>query len=159
MPLPTSSVRIREAVAEGAAGRPSRFDVPDWAIQKGEGQLRWVAIEVTPFPSESSGTVARLAIAGGDITEHVFEFVNAAHVRALGFGATGMAVRQAQPESVEVHGILDEVYRTGVTAKLREIPVTVTATRLRRDVPLAPLPRRPASGREGRRQALGWLLL
>ena len=56
---------------------------------------------------------------------HVFEFVNEAHVRALGFDATGMAVRDAQPESVEVHGILDDVYRTGVTAELNEIPVTL----------------------------------
>jgi len=58
--------------------------------------------------------------------EHRFEFVNAAHVRALGFDATGKAVREAQPESVEVHGILDEVYRTGVTAELREIAVTLS---------------------------------
>jgi PAS domain S-box-containing protein len=58
--------------------------------------------------------------------EHVFEFVNDAHIRALGFDATGMAVRKAQPESVEVHGILDRVYQTGVTAQLHEIPVTVT---------------------------------
>lgn len=57
---------------------------------------------------------------------HVFEFVNEAHVRTLGFDATGLAVREAQPESVEVHGILDDVYRTGVTAELHEIPVTVT---------------------------------
>lgn len=58
--------------------------------------------------------------------EHRFEFVNEAHIRALGFDATGQAVREAQPESVEVHGILDEVYRTGVTAELREIAVTLT---------------------------------
>jgi PAS domain S-box-containing protein len=58
--------------------------------------------------------------------DHLFEFVNEAHVRALGFDATGMTVREAQPESVEVHGILDEVYRTGKTAELHEIPVTVT---------------------------------
>jgi PAS domain S-box-containing protein len=58
--------------------------------------------------------------------DHVFEFVNEAHIRALGFDATGMAVRVAQPESVEVHGLLDDVYRTGVTAELHEIPVTLT---------------------------------
>jgi signal transduction histidine kinase len=58
--------------------------------------------------------------------EHVFEFVNEAHIRVLGFDATGMSVRQAQPESKEVHGILDNVYRTGVTAELVEIPVTVS---------------------------------
>src|SRR6478752_3960389 len=58
--------------------------------------------------------------------EHRFEFVNAAHIRALGFDATGQTVRHAQPESVEVHGILDQVYLTGKTAELREIPVTLT---------------------------------
>ena len=57
--------------------------------------------------------------------EHVFEFVNEAHARVLGFDATGMKVREAQPESVEVHGLLDGVYTTGRTAELREIPVTV----------------------------------
>ena len=57
--------------------------------------------------------------------EHTFEFVNEAHVRALGFDATGMTVREAQPESVEVHGILDNVYRTGKTAELHEILVTL----------------------------------
>ena len=31
--------------------------------------------------------------------QHVFEFVNQAHVRVLGFDATGMSVREAQPES------------------------------------------------------------
>jgi signal transduction histidine kinase len=61
---------------------------------------------------------------------HVFKYVNEAHIRVLGFDATGMAVREAQPESVEVHGILDDVYRTGVTAHLNEIPVTV-GTKLR----------------------------
>jgi PAS domain S-box-containing protein len=57
--------------------------------------------------------------------EHRFEFVNEAHIRVLGFDATGMTVREAQPESVEVHGILDTVYETGRTAELREIPVTI----------------------------------
>lgn len=58
--------------------------------------------------------------------DHIFEFVNEAHVRALGFNATGKTVREAQPESVEVHGILDKVYQTGVTAELVEIPITLT---------------------------------
>ncbi len=57
--------------------------------------------------------------------EHRFEFVNEAHIKALGFDATGMAVRVAQPESVEVHGLLDGVYLTGKTASLHEIPVTL----------------------------------
>jgi signal transduction histidine kinase len=58
--------------------------------------------------------------------QHVFEFVNEAHIRALGFDATGKSVREAQPESIEIHGILDQVYKTGETAELREIPITVT---------------------------------
>ncbi|HVK62699.1 MAG TPA: response regulator, partial [Bdellovibrionales bacterium] len=58
--------------------------------------------------------------------DHIFEFVNEAHIKALGFDATGMKVRDAQPESVEVHGILDDVYRTGNTAELFEIPITLT---------------------------------
>lgn len=57
--------------------------------------------------------------------EHLFEFVNDAHIRVLGFDATGKTVREAQPESLEVHGLLDNVYRTGVTEELREIAVTV----------------------------------
>ncbi|HMN68192.1 MAG TPA: PAS domain S-box protein [Bdellovibrionales bacterium] len=57
--------------------------------------------------------------------EHRFEFVNEAHIRALGFDARGLTVREAQPESVQVHGILDDVYRTGKTAELSEIPVTI----------------------------------
>lgn len=57
--------------------------------------------------------------------QHIFEFVNKAHIRALGFDATGMTVREAQPESVEVYDILDNVYSTGQSAELFEIPVTV----------------------------------
>ncbi|AZZ36358.1 hypothetical protein CIK05_05985 [Bdellovibrio sp. qaytius] len=62
--------------------------------------------------------------------EHRFEFVNEAHISVLGFDATGMAVREAQPESVEVHGILDEVFRSGQTTWLHEMPITI-ADRLR----------------------------
>ena len=58
--------------------------------------------------------------------EHRFVFVNEAHKRILGFDATGKTLREAQPESVEIFSILDEVYRTGITAELSEIPVTVT---------------------------------
>ncbi|MES2525627.1 MAG: ATP-binding protein [Bdellovibrionota bacterium] len=57
--------------------------------------------------------------------KHLFTFVNEAHIKVLGFDATGLEVRQAQPESVEVHGILDDVYTSGVTAHLRKISVTV----------------------------------
>lgn len=56
---------------------------------------------------------------------HIFKFVNESHIKALGFDATGMTVRESQPESVEVHCILDNVYRTGKTAELHEIPVTL----------------------------------
>ena len=54
-----------------------------------------------------------------------FEFVNEAHVRALGFNATGRTLLEAQPESVEVHGILERVYRTGETAQFNELAVTL----------------------------------
>ena len=57
--------------------------------------------------------------------EHRFDFVSAAHVRTLGFDATGMTVREAQAESVEVHDLLDHVYRTGETSNLLEYLVTV----------------------------------
>ncbi len=60
---------------------------------------------------------------------HVFEFVNGAYTLSLGFNATGMTMREAQPKSVEVHGILDSVYRTGITAKLNEIPITLADRR------------------------------
>jgi PAS domain S-box-containing protein len=58
--------------------------------------------------------------------DHVFDFVNDAHIAILGFDATGKTVREAQPESIEIHGILDNVYRSGQSAYLHEIPVTVT---------------------------------
>ena len=57
--------------------------------------------------------------------EHHFEFVNEAHAKVLGFDSTGLTVQEAQPDSIEVHGILDEVYASGITAELFEIPVTV----------------------------------
>ena len=57
--------------------------------------------------------------------EHIFEFVNEAHIRTLGFDATGMSVREAQPESIEVHGILDDVFRTGKTFVRKEVAVTI----------------------------------
>ncbi|MFN8792529.1 MAG: PAS domain S-box protein [Bdellovibrionales bacterium] len=57
--------------------------------------------------------------------EHIFEFVNQAHVRMLGFDATGKKVREAQPESAQFLEILDRVYTTGQAAHLRETPVTL----------------------------------
>jgi PAS domain S-box-containing protein len=64
-----------------------------------------------------------LCILGGP--EHVFESVNEAHIKALGLDATGLPVRQAQPEAKRLHDILDEVYRTGETVVVREAPVHV----------------------------------
>ena len=58
-------------------------------------------------------------------SDHVFEYVNQAHITALGFDATGKSVIEAQSESVEVHDILDNVFQTGATAHLHEIAVTV----------------------------------
>lgn len=57
--------------------------------------------------------------------EHRFEYVNPAHVRLLGKNATGMTVREAQPEAGEVHELLDHVYQTGHTARFKEIAVDV----------------------------------
>lgn len=68
-------------------------------------------------------TPEMFCILGGP--EHVFEFVNQAHIKILGFDATGKAVREAQPESVEVHVILDDVYKNGNTIQLHEVAVTV----------------------------------
>jgi PAS domain S-box-containing protein len=95
------------------------YDVTESVIAR-----RAIEVERENFRNLFKQTPEMVCILRGP--EHVFEFVNEAHVRVLGFDATGKAVREAQPESVEVHGILDEVYRTGKTAELREIPVTVT---------------------------------
>ena len=70
--------------------------------------------------------------------EHLFEFVNEAHIKILGFDATGMKVREAQPESVEVHAVLDEVYKTGSTTTFTEIPVTVGKSLRYFDLTFAP---------------------
>lgn len=91
--------------------------------QLGEEARRVMENQRENFRNLFRQTPEMVCVLGGP--EHVFEFVNPAHVRVLGFDATGQKVREAQPESVEVHGILDEVYRTGTTAFLHEIPVTV----------------------------------
>jgi PAS domain S-box-containing protein len=70
--------------------------------------------------------------------DHRFEFVNEAHVEMLGFNATGKTVREAQPESLEVYALLDQVYQKGETLRFSEIPITL-GTRLRYfDVTYAP---------------------
>lgn len=58
--------------------------------------------------------------------EHIFDFVNESYVKMLGFNPTTMRLREAQRESSEVHEIVDEVYRTGKTTLLREIPMTIS---------------------------------
>lgn len=57
--------------------------------------------------------------------EHTYEFVNEAHIRMLGFDATGMTIREAQPESVEFYEMLDRVYHSGAAERFEEIPITV----------------------------------
>ena len=129
--------------ARGADGKPKPgyLDFVYQPLRRANGQVYGIAVQgydVTEkvlsrkavenerqnFRSLFKQTPEMVCILKGP--RHVFEFVNEAHIRALGFDATGMAVREAQPESVEVHGLLDEVYRTGRTAELHEIPVTVT---------------------------------
>ncbi|HVJ64846.1 MAG TPA: ATP-binding protein [Bdellovibrionota bacterium] len=58
--------------------------------------------------------------------EHIFEFVNDAHIKALGFNATGLSVREAQPESLKAHEILDQVYQSGKAYTFHELRITVT---------------------------------
>jgi PAS domain S-box-containing protein len=57
--------------------------------------------------------------------EHVFEFVNDAHNKVIGFDVTGMTIREAQPEAVDLHAFLDEIYRTGRVTNFHERPTVV----------------------------------
>lgn len=57
--------------------------------------------------------------------DHIFDFVSSAYIRTLGFDPVGMSIKEAQPESVEIHDILDEVFQTGKSSYLNEISVTV----------------------------------
>jgi PAS domain S-box-containing protein len=61
--------------------------------------------------------------------EHRFLYVNESYVRALGFNAIGRSVREAQPESTEIHGLLDRVFLTGETARMHEFAVTIRGER------------------------------
>jgi signal transduction histidine kinase len=61
--------------------------------------------------------------------DHTFDFVNSAHIKALGFNATGMKVRDAQPTSVEVHSLLDDVYKSGKSIRHIEFPITLDSIR------------------------------
>lgn len=95
-----------------------------------------LSLELQNIRSLFSETPEMFCILSGP--EHRFEFVNQAHIKVLGFDATGKTVREAQPESIEVHGILDDVYKTGVTAKLSEISVTVGNEKRYFDLTYAP---------------------
>jgi PAS domain S-box-containing protein len=55
--------------------------------------------------------------------EHIFEFVNDAHIKVLGFDATGMTVKEAQPDAKDMHALLDDIYRTGKIAEYSEHPI------------------------------------
>ena len=57
--------------------------------------------------------------------DHIFDFVSSAYIKTLGFDSTGMSIKEAQPESVEIHEILDDVFKTGKSAYLTEAPVTI----------------------------------
>ena len=76
--------------------------------------------------------------------DHIFDYVNHAHITALGFDATGKTLRQAQPESVEVFTIMDSVFDTGVAVNYSEISVTLGKGLRYFDVTYAP--RRDESG-------------
>ena len=100
-------------------------DVTEKVLARKSVELSKLAVENerANFRRLFKQTPEMVCILGGP--EHRFEFVNEAHIRVLGFDATGKTVREAQPESIEVHGILDDVYRTGRTAELNEIAITV----------------------------------
>jgi len=53
-----------------------------------------------------------------------FEFVNQAHVRFVGFNATGKAAREVQPESLQFLEFIEQVYQTGRAAHRREVPMS-----------------------------------
>lgn len=129
-PLETRYLDFVYQPADFRDGRPQRLfvhgnDVTEKVLarQNVERAAAAIANERENFRNLFKQTPEMVCILTGP--DHLFEFVNEAHVRALGFDATNMTVRHAQPESVEVHGILDNVYRTGKTADLFEIPVTL----------------------------------
>ena len=144
-PFVGRDVKIHYEASEGEPARTAYLDFVYQPLRRPDGVVYAIAVQGYDVTAKVLGhkavenerenfrhlfrqTPEMVCILKGP--EHVFEFVNEAHVKVLGFDATGMPVRVAQPESVEVHGILDEVYRTGNTALLKKIPVTV-AGRLR----------------------------
>lgn len=57
---------------------------------------------------------------------HVFEYVNLAHIKAIGQNAIGKTLVEAQPASVELRALFDEVYKTGKTLILHEYEITIS---------------------------------
>jgi PAS domain S-box-containing protein len=109
-------------LCSAAAGQPALLTAPPDGSAQAEHEA--VRLQRVNFASLFRQSPEMVCILSGP--QHRFEFVNEAHVKVLGFDATGKTVREAQPESVEIHHILDNVYKTGKTAELHEIPVTVT---------------------------------
>jgi PAS domain S-box-containing protein len=66
--VPHSASQVREAVASAAAGQASHFEIAYWAIAKGVGGKRWVALDIRPL-RDPGGTIARIVATGVDITE------------------------------------------------------------------------------------------
>ncbi|HEX4445314.1 MAG TPA: response regulator, partial [Polyangiaceae bacterium] len=150
--IPESAVRVRTAVEEAALGRGSHFDLEYWAVQRGIGRKRWVALAIEPF-RDADGKVQRIAATGSDITErelaraelhslftqapapicvlngpaHTFVLANRAYMRLLGVNrnVVGLPIRQAIPE-FEGQGffeLLDRVFTTGERFVGSEAPV------------------------------------
>jgi len=69
-PIPQSAQHIHDAVKKASQGHFSKFDVEYWAKsdEKKEGQVRWVAIQISPTVN-SSGKVSRIAVTGIDVTD------------------------------------------------------------------------------------------
>jgi PAS domain S-box-containing protein len=58
-------------------------------------------------------------------SDFVFEFVNDAHIKVLGFDASGMTVKEAQPDAVAMLALLKEIYRLGQPMSFHEYPMMI----------------------------------
>lgn len=67
-PLPESAARVREAVLDAAAGKPSEFDIEYCSFTHGVQQVRWVSLRVIP-QMNAEDSVFRISVSGIDITE------------------------------------------------------------------------------------------
>ncbi|WP_141734544.1 PAS domain-containing hybrid sensor histidine kinase/response regulator [Oligoflexus tunisiensis] len=99
------------------------FDVTDKVLSRQalERSKRMIENERESFRNLFKHTPEEVCILRGP--NHIFEFVNDAHIKALGFDATGMSAREAHPQATEMVELLDEIYRTGKVAKYHEHPV------------------------------------